>query len=206
MPLFDASTAWYTVGPSYGVSKYDHDLSVGDVFCLAGILEAWGWTASSRVMPFLPLTTRHTLFLIYAALLIVSSFAIARTYRHREPRFLVAIAVPWLVWFAFAAQIHERYLLFGAVVGTIAIAVHLRAFAVSILMTLTSLMMTLANMLQSPRRNEYMADAFGPQFGEKYVDFTSALYPHFGWVIIAATFAVVYFVLKREPVAINHGP
>ena len=42
--------------------------------------------------------------------------------RRKSPRFLVAITGPWLMFFAFMPQIHERYLIFAASIGCVLIA------------------------------------------------------------------------------------
>jgi len=193
MPLFDASSAWLRIGPRYGAAKYDHDLSVGNAFCLAAIFDARGWGAHDVVfrLPFgAAVTMRQLLFGLYAAMLVACSFAMARLWQRNDPRLLAAIALPWLAWFAFAAQIHERYLLFGAVVGGIAIAVHAGAFLVALLMTALSWIMTVGVMLDMPGRDRFLGGN-GPEL-DRFID---GLHPAFCWVVMTATLAVLAMCL-----------
>lgn len=203
--LFDAGAPWFRVGAGYGATKYGHDLCVGGAMCLAGILEeAGGWSAGDAVLSLagggLTLTMRHALFTLYALALVLTSALVARLHGNKNKRFLVAIALPWLVWFAFAAQIHERYLLFGAALGGIAIAVHAGAFAMALVLSATSFLMTLVNMLAAAGRNgHFLEGAFGPDFGARLQRFMAEMYPGFGWVVILVTCVVFYICAKRDP-------
>jgi len=197
MPLFGAETAWYEVGPRYGASKYSHDLSVGGALGLAALLEArCGWLANDLLGPAAwGVTIRHALFGLYVAMLALSAHTLARLHRHRDPRFLAAIALPWLVWFAFAAQIHERYLLFGAGVGCLALAVHGGAFMLAVCFSLLSLLMTIGE-VGGPQNTQFLVGVFGPGFPAELRLFIRGLYPDAAWVVIFGTLALLYMVRR----------
>jgi hypothetical protein len=64
--------------------------------------------------------------LAYLGGLALCSLGAARHSRNRDPRLLIAFATPWLLMFALLGQMHERYLMWGAVVSAVALGVSLR--------------------------------------------------------------------------------
>jgi hypothetical protein len=50
----------------------------------------------------------------------------------------MAMAAPWLIMFALLGQMHERYLIWGAVVSAVALGVNLRLSAFHFLISLAS--------------------------------------------------------------------
>jgi hypothetical protein len=53
-------------------------------------------------------------------MLILAAYAMAYYVRCRRPEVLLAMASPWLLMFALLGQMHERYLLWGAVMAAAA--------------------------------------------------------------------------------------
>ncbi len=186
MVLFDAGDAWFEVGPWYGAHKFSHRLEMGGSMCLAGIMQSRFGYGPQDVLFTLPwlggvfeVTAWRLLMGLFAALYIVGCYAIARQFRRRGPHFLIAICTPWLVWFAFAAQIHERYLLFGAGLAAATLAVHRGAFVLSLLLSALSWLMTIWVMLQSRTRGEYLDG-----FGDTLHNFIRPLIPDAGWAVM----------------------
>jgi len=62
----------------------------------------------------------------------------ARYLQNRDPRALIAIATPWLLMFALLGQMHERYLMWGAVVSTVALGVSIRLSIVHFIISAAS--------------------------------------------------------------------
>src|SRR5262249_26025421 len=74
----------------------------------------------------LELTPQWTLPTLYLVALILCARGAARHAQRRDPRLLIGIATPWLLMFGRLGQMHERYLLWGAVVGEAAVGVGVR--------------------------------------------------------------------------------
>lgn len=72
---------------------------------LAACLYPWGQ----------PLVMRQFLVWLYALTLLLCGLGAAIHYRRRSPRVLLALFVPWLLMFALMPQMHERYLVWAAV-------------------------------------------------------------------------------------------
>lgn len=122
VPLFDADLSWLKVGFFFGSGHFPV-LRMGRTPNLPGLLEIWVPALEGRATP--PL--RAVLWLVYAAGLAFCARFAARTAEEPHPRILAAFAVPWLLSFALLPQMHERYLVYGAVM-TAAAAVALRGF------------------------------------------------------------------------------
>jgi len=122
IPLFGADLAWMKVGFLFGSGHFPV-LRMGRTPNLPALLEIWVPALQGRATPLL----RAALWLVYAAGLVFSARVTARAAEEPHPRILAAFAAPWLLSFALLPQMHERYLIYGAVV-TAAAAVALRGF------------------------------------------------------------------------------
>ncbi|HYU35956.1 MAG TPA: hypothetical protein VEW48_27675 [Thermoanaerobaculia bacterium] len=122
IPLFDADLAWMKIGFLFG-SEHFPVLRMGRSPNLPALLEIWVPALQGRATPLL----RAALWLVYITGLVACARATARAAREAHPRILAAFAAPWLLSFALLPQMHERYLVYGAVV-TAAAAVALRGF------------------------------------------------------------------------------
>ena len=67
--------------------------------------------------------------------------------RARDPRVLIAIAAPWLLMFALLGQMHERYLVWGAVVSAVALGVSIRLSIIHFIISAASTAMIVHVML-----------------------------------------------------------
>jgi hypothetical protein len=125
------SFAWFEIGFLYGTKHYPY-LFISSCYNLPSLLAQVGWSLKD---PFLSahvgsldvdLTLQWALRLLYVVALALSAFAAARHLRDRDSRVLIAIAAPWLLMFALLGQMHERYLMWGAVVSAVALGVSIR--------------------------------------------------------------------------------
>lgn len=123
---------WLRAGFMQG-DKTSNSLAERDVwFNLPAILASRGWKIEDAFTRIdiaglrATVTLRAALRLAYLLALIACSFGAARHLRRRDPRFLIAIAMPWLLMFALLGQMHTRYLLWGAVASSLAFGVGVR--------------------------------------------------------------------------------
>ncbi len=129
--LGGGSFAWLKIGFLYGSERYPY-LFISSCYNLPSLLSHWHLSLkapfwSSQLGPFhFALTLQWTLRMIYLGALLLCALGAARHARSRDPRLLIAIAAPWLIMFALLAQMHERYLLWGAVLSAVALGVSVR--------------------------------------------------------------------------------
>ena len=140
------SFAWLKIGFLYGSERYPY-LFISSCYNLPSLLayanlslKAPFWTPQIGPFHFV-FTLQWTLRLIYMCALALCALGAARHARQRDPRLLIAIAAPWLVMFALLPQMHERYLVWGAVLSAVALGVSLRLTTLHFLFSIMSAVM-----------------------------------------------------------------
>lgn len=141
--LDDGSFAWLKIGFLYGSERYPY-LFISSCYNLPSLL---AYSSLSLKTPFwtphlgsfqFAFTLQWTLRVVYLCALALCALGAARHARRRDPRLLIAIAAPWLVMFALLPQMHERYLLWGAVVSAVALGVSARLTTLHFLFSIMS--------------------------------------------------------------------
>src|ERR1044072_2469437 len=146
------SFAWLRVGFLYGSEHYPY-LVISSCYNLPSLLFRLGWSLKD---PFwsvhlgsldFGLTLQWTLRLLCLGALTVCAYGAARQVRDRDARVLIAITAPWLLMFALLGQMHERYLMWGAVVSAVAFGVSLRLSIIHFIISAASTAMIVHVML-----------------------------------------------------------
>jgi hypothetical protein len=146
------SFAWLQVGFVYGSEHYPF-LFISSCYNLASLLGELGWSLKDSLFFFhigslrLHLTLQWGLRLLYLVALALCARGVARHQRNHDPRALIAIATPWLLMFALLGQMHERYLMWGAVVSAVALGVSVRLTIVHFVISIVSTAMIMHVML-----------------------------------------------------------
>src|SRR5947208_3130475 len=144
--------AWLRIGFLYGSEHYPY-LVISSCYNLPSLLSKLGWSLKD---PFwsvhfgslhFHLTMQWTLRLLYLGALAVCAHGAGRQVRERDPRVLIAITAPWLLMFALLGQMHERYLVWGAVVSAVALGVSLRLSIIHFVISAASTAMIVHVML-----------------------------------------------------------
>ncbi len=150
--LTGGSFAWLRLGFIYGSEHYPY-LFISSCYNLPLLLSKLGWSlkdpfwsAHFGSMHF-DLTLQWALRLFYLGALAVCAHGMGRLVRDREPRVLIAIAAPWLLMFALLGQMHERYLMWGAVLSAVALGVSFRLSAIHFIISAASVAMIVHVML-----------------------------------------------------------
>ena len=146
------SFAWLRIGFLYGSEHYPY-LFISSCYNLPFFLDRLGWSLKDSLWSYefgsryIAVTPQWLLRLAYLGGLAVCSLGVARHWRNRDPRLLIAIATPWLLMFALLGQMHERYLVWGAVVSAVALGVSLRLSVVHFIISAMSTAMIVHVML-----------------------------------------------------------
>jgi Glycosyltransferase family 87 len=146
------SFAWLNIGFIYGTEHYPY-LFISSCYNLPSLLSKVGWSLKDSFLSahfgslHLHLTLQWTLRLLYVCALALCAHGLARNLRDRDPRVLIAIAAPWLLMFALLGQMHERYLMWGAVVSAVALGVSVRLGIIHFIISIASTAMIVQIML-----------------------------------------------------------
>jgi len=150
--LTGGSFAWLRLGFIYGSEHYPY-LFISSCYNLPLLLSKLGWSlkdpfwsAHFGSMHF-DFTLQWALRLFYLGALAICAHGMGRLLRDREPRVLIAIAAPWLLMFALLGQMHERYLMWGAVLSAVALGVSFRLSAIHFIISAASVAMIVHVML-----------------------------------------------------------
>ena len=146
------SFAWFEIGFLYGTKHYPY-LFISSCYNLPSLLAAAGWSLEDDLFStyfgwlHFHLTLQWALRLLYLIGLVLCARGAARHLRNRDLRVLIAIAAPWLLMFALLGQMHERYLMWGAVVSAVALGVSVRLSIIHFIISAASTAMIVHVML-----------------------------------------------------------
>jgi len=150
--LTGGSFAWFEIGFLYGTKHYPY-LFISSCYNLASLLAAAGWSLKDDLLSahvgslHFHLTLQWALRLFYLGAVVLCARGAVRHLRNRDPRVLIAIAAPWLLMFALLGQMHERYLVWGAVVSAVALGVSIRLSIIYFIISAASTAMIVHVML-----------------------------------------------------------
>jgi hypothetical protein len=117
---------------------------------------------------------------------------------------LVALSVPWLVFFVFPVEIHGRYMLFPAAVSAICIGDSIGMGMLSVVMTLIATVQILDDMLQGGDRDG-MGDLlssrypgiFGPDCANTIYRYLQGTHPDLAWAVLLIVGILFYAAFAR---------
>jgi hypothetical protein len=207
---FDGSFTWFDMGfRNQATRSYVFLSSVGspgrllhDVFSLPGDAALLGPLLSGSAMAApigQPLTLGHVFVLAYVGGLVACAWAAARYARDRDPRFLVAVATPWVLLFTLLPNVRTRYLVWGASLTAVGPAVGLGATLLHIVITALASDNILRTLL--PRAV--------PPFAPGLRAALEAVHPHGGWVVLASSVALLWITVgasAREAFRVRSRP
>ena len=146
------SFAWFEIGFLYGTKHYPY-LFISSCYNLASLLAAAGWSLKDDLLSarvgsvHFHLTLQWALRLLFLGAVALCARGAARHLRNRDPRVLIAITTPWLLMFVLLGQMHERYLVWGAVVSAVALGVSVRLSIIHFIISAASTAMIVHVML-----------------------------------------------------------
>ena len=146
------SFAWFEIGFLYGTKHYPY-LFISSCYNLASLLAAAGWSLKDDLVSAhigsvrFHLTLQWALRLLFLGAVALCARGATRHLRNRDPRVLIAITAPWLLMFALLGQMHERYLVWGAVVSAVALGVSVRLSIIHFIISAASTAMIVHVML-----------------------------------------------------------
>jgi len=155
-------------------------------------LAIWSWPGVD-----FPLTVKPFFFTIFVITLLITTVGIAFQARRNDPRFLIAITTPWILFFCIPCQIHERYLLYAAGIGMVAAGESIGMALMAVFLSIVTWIMTIHVMLNNGRPRMFMREEFGRTFGMKLHNFIRATHPDIAWAILLC--AVIYFYMSLTP-------
>jgi hypothetical protein len=201
LPLFHGSDSWLTVGFEYGTVKHDTmAMGAGSFANFATILaDRYHWDLHDVVGTLkvnLPLFDLHKVYeldfkqamtFVYGIAIVLCAIAAAVHSRRNDPRLLVAMLAPWLIFPCIMSQMSERYTIWAAGLSASLIVLSTGLSLMSILLTLFSAGMIAHQTMMAPDRARWPA----------MFDLFTRLFPDAGWMMLMI--ALVFFALALMP-------
>ena len=166
------------------------------------------WPIFSRldIWPAAPLEVSTKLFFdsIYTVLLIVSGIGLGLQARRGSP-LPRGVITPWVLFFTFPVQIHERYLLFAGGAAAICIGESVGTWLLGLFLSFITLIMTLhVMMINGASIDDFGVNLsilfpwlFAPDSGHTIWKYIDGSYPDAAWAVILA--CGVYLYLSLAP-------
>ncbi len=191
--LFHGSLDWYRVGFAYGATKFP-GLEVGPASSMAGILdERYGWRHADPAWAGGP-TISTVMWAAYVVALVASGYGLAHLHRRRDVRWLVAVATPWVAYFAVAPQMHERYLLWGAAAASLAVGVSPGMAVLAVVLSAVSWGDTTSILIS--HGDPSVLSATDADFGPALLRVLEGVHPDVGWAVLVVAAAFVYETVR----------
>jgi len=146
------SVAWAEIGFMYGTEQYPY-LIMGSCYNLPALLDYAGFSLKDPLWSHdfggvdVAVNLQWILRLCYIVALWFCARGAARLAGNRDTGILTALATPWLLMFMLLGQMHERYLMWGAIVSAAAFGTNARLSLVHFLFSAASAMMIVNVML-----------------------------------------------------------
>jgi hypothetical protein len=200
IPLYGASRSWYDVGFEFGTRKFMIVANDG-TDNLPGILQETGILGLSDEgnpnvpvhLPLVgPITFRNLMFSIFALCLLVSGIGAAIHSKRSDPRFLVAMVVPWVCMFALLTQLNNRYLIWAAGFSALLAGISVGLSVLGLMLSVISCM-GMAQIMYT-YNGTYARSFPDAQQMKQYMD---ALNPNLGWLVLVI--AAIYLYVAVTP-------
>jgi len=194
------SFAWLQVGFIYGTEHYPY-LFISSCYNLPSLLSQVGWSLKDPFLSahfgslHLHITLQWTLRLLYLVALALCARGLARHLRDRDPRALIAIAAPWLLMFALLGQMHERYLMWGAVVSAVALGVSVRVSIIHFILSAASTAMIVHVMLTDKKLEATLPT----------IDVLKHIRPYGSIVVLTCVAVYLWETISTRIPAFRHG-
>jgi len=194
------SFAWLQVGFIYGTEHYPY-LFISSCYNLPSLLSKVGWSLKDSFLSahlgslHLRITLQWALRLLYLVALALCARGLARHLRDRDPRVLIAIAAPWLLMFALLGQMHERYLMWGAVVSAVALGVSVRLSIIHFILSAASTTMIVHVMLTDKKLEATLPT----------IDVLKHIRPYGSIIVLACVTVYLWDTISTRIPAFRHG-
>jgi hypothetical protein len=235
MLLFHGGTGWARCTFQFGTVHWPF-MVMGLTDNIPGIFEIrFGWPHAADDIAFtLPAIASHwpafitsrawwpamdvdvsakTLFdTIYFFFLLLSGIAVGLQARRKDRRMLVALVTPWIMFFLWPVQIHERYLLFAAGAAVCCIGNSVGTCLLGLCLTACSAIMHLDLLMTHGNVDQFgqnLSNAlpwlFSPDCGQTIQNYLAATHPDMGWGVLVIGLVFLYLSLTPSPRQAKRG-
>jgi hypothetical protein len=145
---------------------------------------------------------KYVLLSVFAIAVVLCSFGAAMHDKRGSPRFLAAVAAPWVVMFAVLPQMHDRYLMWGAAITSLTVALGPGFAMLHLLVTVIAYGHEATQMM----RRHASAGDLRPWIRDDVYNVVTGWNPGIAWALLLCAAIYVYVavapdVRRRRPLA-----
>ena len=196
--LSDVSYNWIRIGFLYGTEKYPEMATPGAMNLCALLQQRWGWNRIDEPVALfwttVPLKTLLTG--IFATCLVLCGFAASVHARRKDPKLLIAVVLPWILFFILLPQLHSRYLIWGASLAGVLVVLGWEMLGLAAILHGLSWMMV-AYFLLHFGRARYWPEA---------ARFVNGAYPDAAWAVMGITVVLLFLAIPKWRRAVDTDP
>lgn len=207
--LFGGSSAWWKIGFLYGAERFPV-MAFNTTNNLAAILQSYfDWTDINETAVHipkalvagwpgepLPISIKQFLFAIFVIGLVAASAAIAAQWRRRDRNLLVALVLPWVLFYTIPAQISPRYPVFIAGVGAICLGRSLGMWLLVLMFSALTVEQAGLSMMQSNWIRH--GPEVDPLFNGNVRQLFSQCNPGVSWAVVLAAGVFLFASFSRS--------
>jgi hypothetical protein len=197
MPLFEASTAWFWQGFVYGPNRepFMHGPATNNLPAILQTYLRWPNRAFYKVWG--DMDMQQLMGMIYGICLLLCGIGAAIQYRRRDTRFLIAMFLPWLLFFLLLTNVRGRYLVWAAAMSAL-----LTGSGVG--MTLLGILVTVVATLETMEAQFALNQTYYSLVPPDWMHYLTSLEPHLGWpLLLIAAISLYYTVMPRTRVTMT---
>ncbi len=210
MLFWGGGTAWWKIGFMYGTERFQNvggGMMVNNLPTILAPIFGWGnvhqvawqippeWFMGMSHGP-LAVEVRHVLLAIFALGILLAAYAMAKHWRRRDPALLVALALPWVLFYTILPQMSPRYAVFVAGVGMICVGRSLMLIPAIWLFTFLTVEQTALCMCMGSGVHPGTPH---PLFGGAARHLYQTLNPGLSWAVVVVAAALLMVALARTP-------
>ena len=188
MPLFEASTAWFWQGFVYGPNRepFMHGPATNN---LPAILQTYlRWPNSAFFKVWGDMEMQQLMGMVYGICLLLCGIGAAIQYRRRDTRFLIAMFLPWLLFFLLLTNVRGRYIVWAAAMSAL-----LPGSGVG--MTLLGILVTVIATLETMQAQSIVNRTYYAIAPPDWMHYVTALEPHLGWPLLLIAGISLYYTM-----------
>jgi hypothetical protein len=185
--------SWWDIGFYYGTRKHNvMQMGRDSLSNLSSLLEKrFGYGLHDTLMTLhipwhgdIDVDVRQGMAGLFFITMLACAFGAGRHLRRNDPRFLVAITAPWVLFLTLLPQLAARYAFYPAVVGACLVAVSTTISLLQLLLTLLASVMIVNQILASD-----------PAVAPATYAITRQTHPGLGWAMLLLSAVFVYLAV-----------
>jgi hypothetical protein len=189
MPLFGASSNWFTYGFQYGTRKFDYMVTGNGAYNVPRMLMVYYDSPQHAddlvTLPWIgDMTFTNATRIVYGIAVVLCGIGAAIQDRRKNARVLAALMLPWLLFFLILTQMHGRYGVWAAGISAVLMGVNTGLGLLGIIISIVSFLGMMQNQM-----------LFQRDWWPTALETVQGMDPGLGWALLVCAGVIFYFAV-----------